>query len=132
MKPAKRTAILTATSGAVAVALAGLGLAAAGTAAGSVTTSAVAARSTWTPPPDTIVAITGSAANGFEIRHYDGSELFLPTNSEAMAECGEYDTEVQRVRCRTEVRTWYRDLADTRRAMRYARWSTRQAMSREP
>jgi hypothetical protein len=73
-----------------------------------------------TPPGDTIVEVTGDAANGFEIRHYDGTELFPPTDAEARAECGEYDKRVDRVRCRTEVRTWYRDLADLRQALDWA------------
>lgn len=72
------------------------------------------------PPPDTIVEVTGTARDGFSIRHYDGSEEFPPTLSEANAECGEYDARVDRVRCRTEVRTWYRDLAAMRRALRWA------------
>jgi hypothetical protein len=72
------------------------------------------------PPGDTIVEITGDAANGFEIRHYDGTSLFPPTDSEARAECAEYDRRVARVRCRTEVRTWYRDLADTQQALDWA------------
>jgi hypothetical protein len=72
------------------------------------------------PPGDTIVAVTGDAANGFEIRHYDGTALFPPTGSEARAECAEYDTRVARVRCRTHVRTWYHDLADLRQALDWA------------
>lgn len=75
---------------------------------------------TQAPAPDTIVEVTGDAANGFEIHHYDGSALFPPTDSEARAECGEYDTQVARVRCRTEVRTWYRDLADLQQALDWA------------
>jgi hypothetical protein len=72
------------------------------------------------PPPDTIVEITGDAANGFGIGHYDGSWLFPPTGSEALAECGEYDRRLARVRCRTKVRTWYRDLAATQQALKWA------------
>ena len=72
------------------------------------------------PPGDTIVEVSGDAANGFEIRHYDGTSLYPPTDSEARAECGEYDTRVQRVRCRAEVRTWYRDLADLQQALDWA------------
>jgi len=72
------------------------------------------------PPGDTIVEVTGDAANGFEIGHYDGTALFPPTDSEARAECGEYGTRVARVRCRTEVRTWYRDLADLQQALEWA------------
>jgi hypothetical protein len=72
------------------------------------------------PPGDTIVEVTGDAANGFEIRHYDGTELHPPTDSEARAECAEYDVRVARVRCRTEVRTWYRDLGDLRQALDWA------------
>jgi hypothetical protein len=77
----------------------------------------------YKPLPSTIVSVTGDKKHGFEIRRYDGSEQFPPTDSEARAECGEYDTEVARVRCRSEVRTWYRDLADMKRAINYARSS---------
>jgi len=76
---------------------------------------------TWTPPDDTITRITGTEWDGFTIEHYDGSVLYPPTNSESIAECGEYDTRIARVRCRVEVRTWYDALGDTRRALRYAR-----------
>jgi hypothetical protein len=91
--------------------------------AGSVGTALAVTGSagTWVPPDDTIVEIRGDAANGFAIRHYDGTSLFPPTDSEARAECNEYDTQVQRVRCRTEVRTWYRDLAQTQTALKWAR-----------
>ncbi|WP_175582690.1 hypothetical protein [Nocardioides guangzhouensis] len=74
----------------------------------------------WTPPPDTIVRVTGNAQDGFGIHHYDGSALFPPTDSEAIAECNEYDTRVARVRCRVGVRVWYRDLADLKQALRLA------------
>ncbi|WP_244931640.1 hypothetical protein [Nocardioides sp. W7] len=72
------------------------------------------------PAPDTIVAVTGDQANGFEIHYYDGSAAYPPTDSEARAECAEYDTHVARVRCRTEVRTWYRDLGDLKQALDWA------------
>ena len=82
-----------------------------------------AAAPRWTPPPDTIVSVEGSARDGFGIHFYDGSALFPPTDSEARAECEEYDTRVAVVRCLTEVRVWYRDLADLKQALRYARRS---------
>lgn len=72
------------------------------------------------PPPDTIVAVEGDKANGFGIHYYDGSAIYPPTDSESRAECSEYDTRVARVRCRTEVRVWYRDLADLQQALAYA------------
>ena len=75
------------------------------------------------PPGDTIVRVTGNAEEGFGIEHHDGTGLFPPTLSEALAECGEYDTKVARVRCRAEVRTWYRDLADLRQALAWAHTS---------
>lgn len=75
----------------------------------------------WKPPADTIVGVSGSAVDGFTISRYDGSKLFPPTDSEARAECGEYDRRVQRVRCRVEVATWYRDLGDLKRSLRWAR-----------
>jgi hypothetical protein len=76
--------------------------------------------SDWVPPDDTIVDVRGDAANGFAIRHYDGSTLFPPTRSEARAECEEYSTQVERGRCKSEVRTWYADLADMQTALRWA------------
>ena len=72
------------------------------------------------PPDDTIVEVTGDQANGFEIRYYDGSALYPPTDSEARAECSEYDARLDRVRCRVEVRTWYRDLGDLQQALEWA------------
>lgn len=72
------------------------------------------------PPGDTIVKVEGDRANGFGIYHYDGTEEFPPTDSEARAECGEYDARVDRVRCRVEVRTWYRDLGDLQQALDWA------------
>ena len=74
----------------------------------------------WVPPHDTIVKVTGNAYDGFGIHHYDGTALYPPTNSEARAECLEYDTRLERVRCRTEVQTWYADLADMKIALRWA------------
>jgi hypothetical protein len=82
--------------------------------------AALASPSRHAPPGDTIVEVTGDAANGFEIRHYDGTEEFPPTDSEARAECSEYDARVDRVRCRTKVRIWYRDLGDLRQALDWA------------
>ena len=89
--------------------------------AGSVGTALAMTGETWVPPDDTIVRVTGNAQEGFGIEYHDGSALFPPTDSEARAECGEYDARVARVRCRTEVRTWYRDLADIKDALRLAR-----------
>lgn len=73
------------------------------------------------PPPKTIVRISGDAANGFGIHYFDGTADFPPTNSEALAECGEYDTQVERVRCRTKVRTRYYGLADQKATIHYYR-----------
>ncbi|MEP9361999.1 hypothetical protein ABLE68_03465 [Nocardioides sp. CN2-186] len=72
------------------------------------------------PPGDTIVEVEGDQANGFGIYHYDGTEEFPPTDSEARAECGEYDARADRIRCRVEVRTWYRDLGDLQQALDWA------------
>jgi hypothetical protein len=102
-----------------AVVLAALAAAAAGGSAGAALAAADG------PPGDTIVEVTGDAANGFGIEHYDGTMLYPPTGSEARAECGEYDARVDRVRCRTEVRTWYRDLADLEQALDWAHSSGR-------
>jgi len=74
----------------------------------------------WVPPDNTIVKVEGNRYDGFGIYYYDGSSLFPPTDSEAYAECEEYDTRVAVVRCKTEVRVWYRDLGQLRRALRYA------------
>jgi hypothetical protein len=83
-----------------------------------------AASRSWTPPPDTITRIEGNKADGFTVHHYDGTSISPPTDSEARAECSEYDRRVQRVRCRTEVRVWYDALGDTQRALRLA-WHSR-------
>jgi len=76
----------------------------------------------WVPPDNTIVKVEGNRYDGFGIHYYDGSSLFPPTDSEAYAECEEYDTRIAVVRCKTEVRIWYRDLGQLRRALRYAHW----------
>ena len=98
---------------AAAFTVAGLGV---GSAVG-----ASALRSGGTPRGDTIVEVTGNREDGFTVRHYDGSVDHLPTISEARAECLEYDTRLDRVRCRVETRVWYRDLGRTKRAIAYAR-----------
>ena len=85
--------------------------------------SGTAAAPRWTPPPDTIVRVEGTAATGFGIHFHDGSALFPPTDSEARAECAELSRRVARTRCWTEVRTWYRDLADLKQALRLAHQS---------
>jgi hypothetical protein len=82
--------------------------------------SSVGSATQWVPPDDTIVKVEGNKYDGFGLFYYDGSSLFPPTDSEALAECEEYDTRIAVVRCRTEVRIWYRDLAQLRRALRYA------------
>ncbi|WP_232676383.1 hypothetical protein [Nocardioides sp. R-C-SC26] len=68
-----------------------------------------------------IVEVTGDAANGFGVHYADGSEIFPPTDSESIAECSEYDRRLDRVRCRVEVRIWYRDLGDLQRSLAYVR-----------
>ena len=70
--------------------------------------------------PDTIVRVEGDAANGFGIHRYDGTATYPPTDSEALAECWEYHRVRARVRCRTEVRVWYRDLAELQRSLEWA------------
>lgn len=100
----------------IAVALTTLVVACVGTAAVAQTTGSAR----WIPPHDTIVKVTGNAQDGFEIHYYDGSALYPPTDSEARAECLEYDTRLERVRCRTELTTWYADLDDLKVALRWA------------
>lgn len=73
------------------------------------------------PAPDTIVKVTGNASEGFGIEYFDGTSAFPPTHSEALAECQEYSAKTSRIRCRVEVKTWYRDLVDTKRAIKYAK-----------
>lgn len=68
-----------------------------------------------------IVDVTGDAANGFGIEYADGTGLYPPTDSEVLAECSEYDRRLDRVRCRVEMRTWYRDLGDMKRAFAHLR-----------
>lgn len=97
---------------AVAFAVAGLGV---GSAVGA------SALRSGSPRGDTIVEVTGNREDGFTIRHYDGSVDHPPTISEARAECLEYDTRLDRVRCRVETRVWYRDLGQIKRAIAYAK-----------
>jgi len=79
------------------------------------------ARAGGAPRGDTIVEVTGSRQDGFTITHYDGTVDHPPTNSEARAECREYDARLDRVRCRVETRVWYRDLGQIKRAIAYAK-----------
>jgi hypothetical protein len=81
--------------------------------------AAVATGSTMTGD-DVIVEVEGNAAEGFGIHFHDGSARYVPTDSEARAECDEYDTVRERVRCRTQVRTWYADLREMKRSLRWA------------
>ena len=79
------------------------------------------ARSGWAPPDDTITAVSGSRAHGFHLEYHAQRDAWLPTRSEAIAECGEYDRRRRQVRCIVQVRTWYHDLGDMKRALRLAR-----------
>ena len=98
----------------VALAFAGLALGSGGLAVADPAGSAE-----YEPHPKTIVEVKGDKANGFSIFRYDGSSDFPPTDSESRAECSEYDTQVARVRCRTEVRVWYSALGDLKRSINY-------------
>lgn len=68
-----------------------------------------------------IVRVEGTAVDGFTLHYADGSTLSPPTDSEAAAECGEYDTRAARLRCQVEVDTWYRDLGDLKRSLAWVR-----------
>jgi hypothetical protein len=100
----------------VALAFAGLALGSGGLAAADASGGS---GKSYVPPAKTIVEVTGDKQNGFSIYHYDGSADYPPTDSESRAECSEYDSQVARVRCRTEVRVWYAALADLRRSINY-------------
>ncbi|MDO9456563.1 hypothetical protein [Nocardioides sp.] len=73
------------------------------------------------PARQVVVGVEGDRGNGFTVVHADGSSISPPTDSEALAECGEYDDQLDRVRCRVEVRTWYRDLGDLKRSLAWVR-----------
>jgi hypothetical protein len=79
----------------------------------------------WVPPDDTVVHIRGTASDGFTVGRYGGSIAYLPTRSEARSECLEYHQRLRRVRCWTQVRTWYRDLGDLKRSLRLVRQQAR-------
>lgn len=68
-----------------------------------------------------IVRVEGTAVDGFTLHYADGSTLSPPTDSEAAAECSEYDTRAARLRCQVEVDTWYRDLGDLKRSLAWVR-----------
>jgi hypothetical protein len=72
------------------------------------------------PAGATIVGVRGDRDTGFAIVHYDGRVDHPPTLSEGRAECGEYARRVERVRCRTGLRVWYRELGRLKRALEYA------------
>ena len=90
-----------------------------GVLAGAALTTADAA--TRAPARPIIVDVEGDKSNGFTLHYTDGSSISPPTDSESAAECGEYDTQLARVRCRVEVRTWYRDLGDLQRSLAWVR-----------
>ncbi len=72
------------------------------------------------PAGATIVDVRGDRDTGFAIVHYDGRVDHPPTLSEGRAECGEYARRVERVRCRTALRVWYRELGRLKRALDHA------------
>ena len=72
------------------------------------------------PGGATIVDVRGDRDTGFAIVHLDGSVDHPPTLSEGRAECGEYARRVERVRCRTALRVWYRELGRLKRALDHA------------
>ncbi|MCM3514662.1 hypothetical protein [Nocardioides sp. P86] len=102
----------------LAVAAAGLTLAAT---TGSLVGVAAAQADPTPPAPDTIVRVTGDAQTGFGIKYYDGSSDFPPRLREALDDCADYPARIGQARCRTKVKTWYRDLADTKQALKWAR-----------
>ena len=120
----KKHAITLAALSLAALAVGSGGLAAADSGGSGGSGSAVGAAAEWVgaayqPHPKTIVEVAGDKANGFSIHRYDGTSDHPPTDSEARAECSEYDTRVARVRCRTEVRVWYSALGDLKRSINY-------------
>ena len=72
------------------------------------------------PAGATIVDVRGDRDTGFAIVHYDGRVDHPPTLSEGRAECGECARRVERVRCRTALRVWYRELGRLKRALDHA------------
>ncbi|WP_148615562.1 hypothetical protein [Nocardioides rubriscoriae] len=90
----------------------------AGTAGTAGASAGAVARAATRP---VVVDVEGDKADGFTLHYADGSSLSPPTDSEAAAECSEYDTRLARVRCRVGVRTWYRDLGDLQRSLAWVR-----------
>ncbi len=125
-RTARLLASLAAGSRGVALAIAATATTAATTA--TTATTAAGAGVARRPPAEerpVIVSVTGDAANGFDLTYADGGGSSPPTDSEARAECSEYDTVLARVRCRVEARTWYRDLGDLQRSLARADGSAR-------
>ena len=82
-----------------------------------------AAAPRWTPPPDTIVRVVGTAEEGFAIHFHDGSRPLPAHRQRGAGGVRRVRRQTARTRCWTEVRTWYRDLADLKQALRLAHQS---------
>lgn len=98
---------------AVLVAALGLGL---GTGAAS---GADRHEKPYRPHPKTIVDVSGSRLDGFRVRRYDGSVEELAPSREQRIGCRSGETQLDRVRCRTEIRVWSSALGDLRRSLNY-------------
>lgn len=80
-------------------------------------TTALAATST----PNYLTGITGTSDQGFHLTWADGHETWTPTRTEALTECAEYETRVERAACRATLRTEYRWMGVTKRTLNHAR-----------
>ena len=76
--------------------------------------------SVWTPPAKTVVAVAGDAENGFEVHHYDGSSISVPTWPRAKWECLGHYTRIRRAQCSAEIRVRYAALDQLQVALRHA------------
>lgn len=70
--------------------------------------------------PSTIVRVEGSARNGFDVTHLDGSGSHTPSRYRALTECRRaYPRGVERAICRYAVGATVRRYADLKRTIRY-------------
>lgn len=82
--------------------------------------ASLALAATGEPPGDTIVSVTGDKANGFEIRHFDGSEEFPPPTPRRGPSAVSTTRRLDCFRCRVETQPGTATSATSEQALDWA------------